>query len=208
MIISDNVRSSGKWKRGYYIDKTDKPDSPYYIIICSGEKPSDGYGIRIIDIGLDDNDCLTVMVEETAPSAKEVAAVMTYPACALTVKRFPAELKVVSTAGETFVRGDNGKEAETEIVDGYCAVLHNGAGEIMQVTYVYKTDSGFRYINATSTTVSYGSTKWKDTVKSSGTAATKEEVVDAARQFGSCGFATYPGDMNPYSIDEFLKRDL
>ena len=96
---------------------------------------------------------------------------------------------------------------DIEIRDGYVAVLKGGLGELMRETYVYKTAIGYRYINATSTTESWGSTHWKTIVNSYGELDTKEEIVEVARENYSDEFVVYPGDSRAYTIDDFLNDD-
>ena len=94
--------------------------------------------------------------------------------------------------------------SDVEIRDGYVAVLRDGSGEIMRETYVYEMARGYRYINTTSTTESWGSTHWNTVVDNEGYLNTKEEIVEVAGDHGSCGFVTYPGDSRTYSVDDFL----
>lgn len=94
--------------------------------------------------------------------------------------------------------------SDVEIRDGYVAVLRDGSGEIMRETYVYEMVRGYRYINTTSTTESWGSTHWNTVVDNEGYLNTKEEIVEVAGDHGSCGFVTYPGDSRTYSVDDFL----
>ena len=93
---------------------------------------------------------------------------------------------------------------DVEIRDGYVAVLRGGAGEITYQTYVYEMAVGYRYINTTSTTESWGSTNWNTVVDSEGYLDTKEEVVEVARDHNSCDCATYPGDSRTYTVEDFL----
>ena len=98
---------------------------------------------------------------------------------------------------------------EDVIEDGYIAVLSDGGGEIVYKTYVYKDGEGYRYVNATSQTVSWGATKWEVRVDDRGYAATKDDVVAAAEIHGSCGCMNLPGDYSRiYTIDEFLNMDF
>lgn len=100
-----------------------------------------------------------------------------------------------------------GQEPEiegTEVQDGYIAVLRGGAGERTYETYVYEMAVGYRYINTTSTTESWGSTRWNTVVDSYGYLNTKGEIVEVARDHNSCSFVTYPGDSRTYSIEDFM----
>lgn len=78
----------------------------------------------------------------------------------------------------------------------------------MHKTYVYETvDGQYSYVNVLSTTVNYGSTKWNDVIKGSGMADSKEDIIKAAKEFGSCGFVFYAGDtVTIHTVDEFLEN--
>ena len=199
---------NGSGKRGYFIETLDQPDSPYYIIINAGEYASGGYDIRIVDLNIDDQGRFVITVDETSPApGSEVTAVMTYPYCGLKVNKVPDKLKIVDSNGCEIARVDN-KRVEITVDDGYIAILEGGAGEIMRKTYLYKTDSGYRYINVTATTVSYGSPQWKEVVNSAGEISSKDEIISIAKGHGSCGFVMIAGEDKPCTIEEFLKRDI
>lgn len=77
----------------------------------------------------------------------------------------------------------------------------------MYKTYVYETvDGQYSYINVISTTVNYGVTRWRNIVKGSGIVESKEDIIEVAEEFGSCGFVLYAGDsVNNHTVDEFLE---
>ncbi len=91
-----------------------------------------------------------------------------------------------------------------EIEDGYVAVLHGGAGERTYETYVYKTETGYKYFNVTSTTVSWGSTEWSHKVNDYGYTDSKEEILRRAKAHGADQCVTYGTDTTAYPIDDFL----
>lgn len=208
--------------RGYYIDALEEPDSPYFIVICSGEKNTGGYDIKITDIGLQDGELL-ITVEESSPDPDAIVTqAITYPYTVLKLDKMPGVVRIFNTKGEIF-RNLNGETApdskfdgdprtlenDYKIPDGWIASLRNGAGEIMEETFVYKDGNGFKCINVESTTVSWGATKWKNRFKSEVSCATKDDVVKAAKDFGSAGFMILPNDLKTaYSIDDFLKMDI
>ena len=133
-----------------------------------------------------------------------VTQALTYPCCAVQFDKLPKTIKVVSKDGREYDCLYYYNEA-SEIESGYFAVLENGAGEIMQKTYVYKTPDGrYRYDHATATTERWGSTRWKEVLCGSGFADTREAVVEEAKKFGSAGFVMYPGEDKPRTIAEFL----
>ena len=91
------------------------------------------------------------------------------------------------------------------IDEKYFAVLHGGVGERTYETYVYKTDKGYKYVNVTSTTVSWGSPQWKHEVNKRGTASTREQIAEIAAKHGATGYCTYFKDyQNTHSIQEFI----
>ena len=215
--------------RGFYIDSLEEPDAPCYFILCSGQKSTGGYGIRIIDLGMN-GDRLYIVAEETSPADDAmVTQAIDYPYCVLELDRMPESYEVINTAGLYFsyiLKPDMEDEETREIIEklrgdsyqvpeGYCAVLNGGTGEITFKTYVYYRSGGtdgqpyYEYIHVTSTTTSWGSTFWKNSFDSSGSKSTREEIVETARQHGSGNFMTLPGDYrNVFSIDDFLTMDF
>ena len=95
----------------------------------------------------------------------------------------------------------------SEVEDGWIAKLNGGSGEITYHTYVYEAENGYKYINTTSTTVSYGSPQWTERVIDSGTVSTKEEIVQIAKDNGSKQYVTFPDDKETYKISDFLNMD-
>ncbi len=94
-------------------------------------------------------------------------------------------------------------QAGGDVPDGYIAVIRGGVGEKTSETYVYETDKGYKYINVTSTTVSWGSPQWDHEVEKTGTVSSKEEVVEIARKHGADSCVTYPGSFDPCPITDF-----
>lgn len=88
-------------QRGYCIDFV---DNKYRYIICSGERSTGGYGIKVT--GLDCLDCGTVIVtvEETAPAQDEtVTEAFTYPSCTITFSHEPPDgIIIKSLSGADF----------------------------------------------------------------------------------------------------------
>lgn len=110
---------------------------------------------------------------------------------------------LVVTIGMLSMQSDVGVN---EISNGYFAVLHGGMGERTYETYVYRTDDGYQYVNVTSTTVSWGSPQWESKVDKRGRAATREKIVEIAKNHGAGNYVTYPHDRkNTHSIEEFIK---
>ncbi len=95
----------------------------------------------------------------------------------------------------------------SEVEDGWIAKLNGGSGEITYHTYVYEAENGYKYINTTSTTVSYGSPQWNERVIDSGSVSTKEEIVQVAKDNGSKQYVLFPDDKEAYKISDFLSMD-
>ena len=224
-MIAERSDSSPMGKnRGYYIDMLDQPNSPYYVIINSGERNTGGYDIKVVDIGVQDGEVI-IIVEETSPSSNDIVTqVITYPSCAVEFDKLPENFRVINTMGEEFKETSNYNdntspdlpfddprlfEDDYQIPDGWIASFRNGAGEIMMETFVYADNNGYKCINVQATTVSWGSTQWKNSFKSEMTAGDKDEVMEIAKKFGSDGFVIFPDDLNKAcDVGEFLKRDI
>jgi len=78
--------------------------------------------------------------------------------------------------------------------EGYFAVFHGGAGEKVYETYVYAADGGYRYVNVTATTVSWGSSQWNYKITGEGEADTADDVIRAAEENGAGQFVIYVDD--------------
>ena len=213
-----------KSNSGYFVETSEGSDPSVYIVICSGEKSTTGYDINIVDIGLQDGE-FRITVEETSPApGSTVGDAMTYPYCTLILNKLPEKYKVYNTKGYEFPEYDSIDEATREnlsfkdprflikdypIPDGWIASLRDGAGEIMYETFIYRDGTGYKYINVISITESWGATKWNNRFHSEGTSSTKDEVLKAAKNFGSAGFMVLPDDLSKvYSVDDFIKMDL
>ena len=198
-------------EKGYFTLKMTVPKAYVLIVITAGEKPTGGYAINISDVYEDEEGNFVVKTEETYPDAgSTVFEALTYPTCALSVSRLPEKLKVIDQEGNELKKISNMTvdKIGNKITDtAYMAVLEDGAGERMKKTYVYKTESGYKYTNVVETTEHWGSAKWNVDVKDSGEASSKEEIISIAKEFGSCGFVLFPGDSKPVPVEEFLKRE-
>lgn len=108
-ITAGDSYNSQYQERGYYLDAA---DGKYQYTICSGERSTGGYGIKIK--GLDCLDCGTVIVtaEETAPDPDMVVTeAFTYPNCAITFSYEPPEGIIIQTVnGTEFERLDTADE--------------------------------------------------------------------------------------------------
>lgn len=193
-------------RRGIYATVDDMTgDSDMLLFICAGEA-APGSTIWIKDIKLDGS-TLIVTVEETKP--ENAAEGTIYPCCKVKLEDMGDDIKslvVLSTEGEEFKYQDYSKDYEPE--EGFVAVLHGGSGEQTYRTYVYKTDSGYCYVSVTATTVHWGATTSNLVPDDSGTVATKEEVLEIAKNHNSGSFVLFPGDNNVHTVEEFLKADF
>ena len=95
-ITAGDYSASQYQERGYHLDVI---DGKYRYTICSGERSTGGYGIKIK--GLDCLDCGTVIVtvEETTPAPDmTVTEAFTYPNCAITFSYEPPDGILIQTA--------------------------------------------------------------------------------------------------------------
>ena len=203
LIPASSSGESGE--RGYYIFQDRQDKLSYKILITAGQFSTGGHDIAVRGIHYDGSK-ITITVQETSPKPTDtVPQVITYPCCAVEIDKLPENIEVISKDGLVFKKLDTRLDASA-IEKNWIAVIEDGAGEFMRATYVYKTADGkYKYVNCNLVTSSWGSTKWNKTVKDSGIVDTREEVVEAARKFGSCGFVIMAGDMSkPHSVAEFI----
>lgn len=105
---------------------------------------------------------------------------------------------------------DNTSSSDDKIPDGYIAVFHGGVGEQTYETYIYKIDnghanSGFKYINVTSTTKEYGSSEWKREITGKGKVQWTDDVFPVAEKNGAYSYVTVPDSDKTYTIEEFQR---
>lgn len=96
------------------------------------------------------------------------------------------------------------------IPDNYIAVFHGGAGEVTYSTYIYKIDNGhanygFKYINTTNTTTSWGSSTWKIKITARGEVSWTDDVFVVAKENNAYSYVKIPNSDKVYSIEEFMK---
>ena len=104
------------------------------------------------------------------------------------------------------------KESDV-IPDDYIAVFHGGSGEKTYSTYIYKIDNdhpsyGFKYINTTNTTTSWGSNKWDIKKTGEGTIMWTDDVFTVAEKNNAYSYVTLPNDKKTYTIEEFQSMFL
>ena len=99
MLSKDQMGCYNK-DRGYYIDQLEQLDSPYFIVISAGTHTSSGADIKISDFGMNGS-TLVIVVEEYKDSGAKYEG-LNCPCAALEVNKMPADLLIISTAGEQF----------------------------------------------------------------------------------------------------------
>ena len=107
----------------------------------------------------------------------------------------------------------NKKNVNNNIPDNYIAIFHGGAGEITYETYIYKIDNGqnnygFKYINVTSTTESWGSTNWTHKITDRGNFDWTSEAFIIAEKNRAYSYVSVPNDSKTYTIEDFASRFL
>ena len=117
-------------------------------------------------------------------------------------------ISTIIVTGIVFVINKNNK-----IPDGYIAVFHGGSGEIIFETYVYKnndrqTNSGFDYINTTSTTTYWGSGEWKTRITDRGHVQWSDAVFEVAKVNNAYSYVTLPNSDKTYTIEEYMQLFL
>lgn len=198
--------SSENWTqgRGYYVYGPGEGKYPVLIVIDAGEFPTTGYDVCIVNMEYDYNE-FVVTIRDIVPDPDGMELqVLTYPSVGICLSDLPSSIRVVDENGNELERLDT-YIPEYEVEPGWIAVIQNGAGEIIYKTYVYETDDGkYSYINVVSTTISWGSPRWRDVAHGSGIVDTRSDIYEVANEFGSCGYVLYPDDTEPHSIYDFI----
>lgn len=101
------------------------------------------------------------------------------------------------------------KENNSKIPDDYIAVFHGGSGEITYETYIYKINNGhenygFKYINVTSTTKSYGSHKWEHKITKRGSFDWTDGAFIIAKENNAYSYVTKQNSNKHLTIEEFM----
>ena len=97
-------------------------------------------------------------------------------------------------------------EYETEL-----AIFHGGSGEQVYLTHIYKINSGhanmgYKYVNETCTTKSWGSSEWNCVKTKTGQFTWTDDAFDIAKENNAYSYVEVPGEDETYTIDEFAKR--
>ena len=101
----------------------------------------------------------------------------------------------------------DGQEGD-KIEEGYIAVFRSAYNVDVETyeTFVYKTETGYKYVNTTSTRLEYTSRK-KHTITGSGEVSTKEEILEQAKKNSADTFVTLPDSDILYFIDKFMSME-
>ena len=101
-IARENARKYAK--RGYMIDSENKPNTPYYYFIFSGEKPTPGYSIDVDRIDIDAEGNVTISVEEQhlPGDGRDVPQVITYPFTTVSIYPKPQSICIVDSNGNEY----------------------------------------------------------------------------------------------------------
>ncbi len=99
-ILDKNSYSCDESRSGYYIDMPKQQDSPYYIVVTSGTRRTEGADITIVDLGMDES-TLQILVRETDGS-NGASALPYSPCCVLEVNRLPEDIEVYGKTGRRF----------------------------------------------------------------------------------------------------------
>ena len=201
--VIDETCTGDNLIRGFDLFGISGDKYPYKVVVMSGEYSTGGYTIELIGLKYDGEEDLTVVVRETAPSPTDVVTqAITYPWCAVELKKLPEHIRVFSEQGEEFEHLCTELSSD-EIGDDWIYILESGAGEIMYKTYVYETegDKAYRYIHVEAHTVSWGNPAWREIVREIGSASTKEEIIEKSKEFGSFRTIVYPDDYRDEASD-------
>ena len=124
-------------------------------------------------------------------------------------------ISAIIVSGILVVINKNSKNNKNndKIPDGYIAVFHGGSGEIIYETYIYKNNnghanSGFNYINVTSTTTSWGSSEWDTKITEQGSVQWTDNVFEAAKENNAYSYVTLPNSDKTYTIEEYMQMFL
>lgn len=107
-----------------------------------------------------------------------------------------------------YLKYKNNDIKSNDIPNDYIAIFNGDSGELFYATYIYKIDNGrdnhgFKYINTTSTTASWGSKDWKTNITDKGEVTSIDDVLAVAKKNNAYSYVTLPNDDKIYSIDEF-----
>lgn len=193
-------------ERGYYVYKMKNRDYPFMIDIFMGQQDADGYAIEIIDVTYDGSEMI-ITVRETAPDDDaEAGEEPGCPGCTIELSRYPDSLKIVNEDGDEFpLRFSNVVKA----VGDWDCYFTQADENARYSTYVTRTEDGrYKYINVCETTDFNGLTVQNVFGKfETGIVDTKEEIVEIAKEYGSCGTVVFRDGLIEAAPDDFLTNE-
>ena len=193
-------------ERGYYVYKMKNRDYPFMIDIFMGQQDADGYAIEIIDVTYDGSEMI-ITVRETAPDDDaEAGEEPGCPGCKIELSRYPDSLKIVNEDGDEFpLRFSNVVKA----VGDWDCYFTQADENARYSTYVTRTEDGrYKYINVCETTDFNGLTVQNVFGKfETGIVDTKEEIVEIAKEYGSCGTVVFRDGLIEAAPDDFLTNE-
>lgn len=103
-ILYNNEYETRQFReRGFFINTLNQPNSPYWYIITMGEKGSEGYSIKIVNVKIDKDKNVEVIVRETVPPENSsFTTAFTYPTCCLKLSEGAETIVIKNTKGEIF----------------------------------------------------------------------------------------------------------
>ena len=78
----------------------DQLDSPYFVVITSGTKTTEGAELKIVDLGMDGN-TLQIVVEEKDATGLSFTSPYA-PTCMVELDHMPGDILIHSTSGKEF----------------------------------------------------------------------------------------------------------
>lgn len=96
----------------------------------------------------------------------------------------------------------------SQVPNDYLAVFQGGSGEITHSTYIYKLDNGkkdcgYKYINTTNITKSWGSSDCDVNKTEEGTVVYVKDIFQIAKENNAYSYVTLPGDSKTYTVEEY-----
>ena len=115
---------------------------------------------------------------------------------------------ILGVLGFSLYFKNQNNNTDNNIPNDYIAIFHGDAGEVTYSTYVYKIDQGFKYINTTDNTTSWGSSEWETKIISKGEVTSISDVFSIAKDNNAYSYVTLPNDTKTYSVEEFKSMFL
>lgn len=105
------------------------------------------------------------------------------------------------------------KSVYKDVPKNYISVFHGGAGEEYYETYIYKIDNGkpnygFKYINVTCNTSSYGSSESVCRITDDGNFDWTDGAFSVAKKNNAYSYVSIPNSDKTYTIEEYQNMFL